>query len=90
MHRRHHRPTLKTKALLTALVDASYEAPPHCLGRLISLHPTEVSGRIAELDWAGSQINPRTRVVTLNRPLVVGALVDARTDLAPLAKLTEP
>jgi hypothetical protein len=74
----------KSVPLLVALVDASCEQPPFYLGRLISLHPTEVEGRIAELDWTGTQIQARTRIVNLKRPLAVGSLIDSRSDLAPL------
>ena len=75
----------KDAPMVVALVDATSEAPPFCLGKLVSLHQSPALAMIADLDYRSGEINPRTRVIRLNKPLPIGALVDSRVDVAPVS-----
>jgi hypothetical protein len=74
----------KDAPMVVALVDASSEEPPFCLGKLVSLHQSPALAMIADLDYRSGEINPRTRVIRLNKPLPIGAMVDSRVDVAPM------
>jgi hypothetical protein len=73
--------------LLVALVDASTEDLPNCLGTLISRHVTRTAAEIARLDHESAEFHPTTRIIKLTHaPQKVVALIRGSKSLRSTAK----
>jgi hypothetical protein len=69
-----------------ALVDASHEELPNCLGVVVGVFDSVPIAMLAELDYQEGTPNTRTRVVRLKQKIPVGTRLDPRVHLLPVAE----